>query len=68
MIRLLARTAKEVIPDFLIIHSYQNGGGDGGASNNPTLLGSQINEIAQWTSNLNGIVTNALGCSICRPD
>jgi hypothetical protein len=57
----VAAAAKDAIPDFLIIHSYQNGGGDGSASNNPTLLGSQINDIAQWTSNLNSIITNAIG-------
>jgi hypothetical protein len=58
---LVASAAKGAIPDYLIIHSYQNGGGDGSASNNPNLLGSQINDIALWTSNLNSIVQNALG-------
>ena len=58
---LLAAQAKGVVPDFFIIHSYQNGGGDGGASNNPNLLGSQVDQIAQWTSNLNTIVQNTLG-------
>ncbi len=58
---LVAAKAKNVVPDFFIIHSYQNGGGDGGASNNPTLLGSQVDQIAQWTSNMNSIVQNTLG-------
>ncbi len=58
---LRAAKLKNVVPDFLIIHSYQNGGGDGSASNNPNLLGSQIDEIAQWTSNLDSIVQSAIG-------
>ncbi|MCJ7728871.1 MAG: hypothetical protein MUO27_03195, partial [Sedimentisphaerales bacterium] len=56
---LVASAAKNAIPDFLIIHSYPGSGS--GASYNPTLLSSNINDIAQWTSNLNGIVQNALG-------
>jgi hypothetical protein len=58
---LLAAGLKGVIPDFFIIHSYQNGGGNGDASNNVNLLGSQINDIALWTSNMNNIVSNTLG-------
>ncbi|GEM_PF-1196021 len=58
---LTAASLKGVVPDFFIIHSYQNGGGDGGASNNPTLLGSRVNDIAQWTSNMNSIIQNTLG-------
>jgi hypothetical protein len=58
---LQAAAAKNAVPDFLIIHSYQNGGGNGDASNNPNLLGSQINDIAQWTSNLDSIIQNAIG-------
>ena len=61
MIRLWPLRQKGAIPDYLIIHSYQNGGGNGSASNNPNLLGSQINDIALWTSNLDSIVQNALG-------
>jgi len=56
---LVASAAKNAIPDFLMIHAYPGSGS--GASYNPTLLSSNINDIAQWTSNLNGIVTNALG-------
>jgi len=56
---LVASAAKNAIPDFLIIHSYPGSGS--GASYNPTLLGSNINDIAQWTSNLDGIVQNAIG-------
>jgi hypothetical protein len=58
---LLAAQAKGVVPDFFIIHSYQNGGGDGSASNNPNFLGSQVDQIAQWTSNLDTIVRDTLG-------
>ena len=58
---LVAASIKGVVPDFFIIHSYQNGGGDGSASNNPNLLGSQVNQIAQWTSNMNSIIQNTLG-------
>jgi hypothetical protein len=58
---LLAAQAKGVVPDFFIIHSYQNGGGDGNAPNNPNLLGSQVDQIAQWTSNLDTIVQYTLG-------
>ena len=58
---LLAAANKGVVPDFFIIHSYQNGGGDGSASNNPTLLGSQVNDIAQWTSNMDRIISDTLG-------
>lgn len=56
---LVAASAKGAIPDFLIIHQYP---GDGEpASYNPTLLNDRINEIAQFTSNLDGIVADALG-------
>lgn len=58
---LVAAAAKNAVPDFLIIHSYQNGGGDGSASNNANLLGSRIDDIAQWTSNMDEIVEDALG-------
>jgi fibronectin type 3 domain-containing protein len=58
---LLAAKAKNVIPEFFIIHSYQNGGGDGGPSNNSALLGARVNDIAQWTSNMNTIIQNTIG-------
>ena len=47
------------MPDFFIIHSYPGSGSD--ASYNPTLLSANINDIAQWTSNIDGIIANALG-------
>lgn len=58
---LVATANRGVLPDYFIIHSYQNGGGTGDASNNPNLLGSQVDDIAQWTSNMNTIVSDTLG-------
>ncbi len=56
---LVASAAKSAIPDFLIIHQYPGSGE--AASYNPTLLSARINDIAQYTTNMNGIVSNALG-------
>lgn len=56
---LTAADAKGVIPDFLIIHQYPGSGED--ASYNPTLLSSDINNIGIYTSNMDNIVSDALG-------
>ena len=58
---LVASAAKgpSAIPDFLIIHQYPGSGE--AASYNPTLLADRVNDIAQYTSNLDGIVGDALG-------
>ncbi len=56
---LSASAAKNVIPDFLIIHAYPGTGQP--ASYNPTLLSSDINDIGNFTANLDSIVANALG-------
>ena len=49
-----------LIPDFLIIHPYPRLRMQMHRYN-PTLLSANINDIAQWTSNMDGIITNALG-------
>ncbi len=56
---LVAAAAKNAIPDFLIIHQYPGSGEL--ASYNPTLLSDRVNDIGQYTSNMDGIVQNALG-------
>jgi hypothetical protein len=56
---LQAAFLKGVVPDFLIIHQYPGSGEP--ASYNPILLADRVNDIAQYTSNLDGIIHNALG-------
>ena len=56
---LVASSAKGAVPDFLIIHSYPYMGS--GVSSNPSLLSYSVNDIAQWTTDLNSMVSNALG-------
>lgn len=58
---LTAAYAKGVVPDFLIIHQYPGSYED--ASYNPTLLSDRVDDIAEFTSNLDGIVEDALGPS-----
>ncbi|MCE5184518.1 MAG: hypothetical protein LLF76_00130 [Planctomycetaceae bacterium] len=58
---LIAAAAKNAIPDYLIIHQYP--GSYEPASYNPTLLADRVNDIAQFTANMDGIVANALGPS-----
>ncbi len=48
-----------VIPDFLIIHQYP--GSDQNAPYNPTLLSSDVATIGTYTSNLNSMITTAIG-------
>jgi hypothetical protein len=54
-----AAKAKSVVPDFLIIHQYPGVGQD--ASYNPTLLGHDVDEIANYTSSLNSIIAGTIG-------
>jgi len=56
---LLAAKAKGVVPDFFIIHQYP--GTNQGASYNPTLLTTDVDTIATYTSNMNTIITNTIG-------
>jgi hypothetical protein len=56
---LQAAYANGIIPDYLIIHQYP--GSDQAASYNPTLLSSNINEIASFTTSMNNIITSAIG-------
>jgi hypothetical protein len=57
---LVAAKLKGVVPDFLIIHAYPGGGS---ATDNPELLARHTDEIASFTSSLDGIVSSALGSS-----
>ncbi len=56
---LTAAAARGTIPDFLIIHAYPGSGQE--ASYNPILLDEKVDEIADYTSSLDSIVTSALG-------
>lgn len=56
---LTAAKAKNVVPDFLIIHQYPGSGQR--ASYNSTLLSTDVNNIAVFTSQLNGMVANSIG-------
>ncbi|MBN1766171.1 MAG: hypothetical protein JW860_12995 [Sedimentisphaerales bacterium] len=56
---LVTAFLKGVVPDFLIIHAYPGSGSE--ASYNPTLLSTDINNIGIYTSNMDGIITNAIG-------
>ncbi len=58
---LVAAYTKGVVPDFLIIHQYP--GSYEPASYNSTLLSDRVDDIAQFTANMDGIVANALGSS-----
>jgi len=48
-----------VVPDYLIIHQYPETSND--ASYNPTLLSSDVATIGTYTSNLNSMITTAIG-------
>jgi len=48
-----------VVPDFLIIHQYP--GSDQNAPYNPTLLSTDVAAIGTYTSNLNSMITTAIG-------
>lgn len=56
---LLEAQAKNVIPDFLIIHQYPGTGET--ASYNPTLLAARVNDIAAYTANMDTIISDTLG-------
>lgn len=58
---LVAAAAKGAVPDFLIIHQYP--GTSEAASYNPTLLSDRVADIAEFTSNLDDIVEDAVGSS-----
>jgi len=56
---LIAAKAKGVVPDFFIIHQYP--GSNQGASYNPTLLSTDVDTIATYTSNMNTIINDTIG-------
>jgi hypothetical protein len=56
---LTAMEANGVVPDFLIVHSYPASGRRG--DYNPTLLGEVVDEIEQFTNNLNYIISDSIG-------
>jgi hypothetical protein len=56
---LRAAFAKGVVPDYLIIHQYPGSGQP--ASYNSTLLSTDVNNIGVFTSQLNAMVTDAIG-------
>jgi len=56
---LRAASAKGAVPDFLIIHQYPSSGQP--ASYNSTLLSTDVNNIAVFTSQLNAMVSAAIG-------
>jgi len=48
-------------PDFLIIHSYPAGGGNGDASRNASLLSNDLQLICDDTGSLNKIIATSIG-------
>jgi len=56
---LRAAFAKGAVPDFLIIHQYPGSGQP--ASYNSTLLSTDVNNIGVFTSQLNAMVSDAIG-------